>query len=148
MNVKLETCKHIFKVQELLVKIIQELQNRLLSHDKTKLRPPEAEIFELYTKELLGLTYGSPEYFAMWGKMKPAFDHHYQWSSHHPEFHENGIGDMTLMDLIEMICDWKAATLRHKDGDIIKSIEINQKRFGYSDKLKQIFLNTIKELET
>jgi hypothetical protein len=46
-----------------------------------------------------------------------------------------------------MFCDWKAATLRHKDGDIIKSIEQNQKRFGYSDELKAIFLNTAGLLE-
>jgi hypothetical protein len=42
--------------------------------------------------------------------------------------------------------DWKAATLRHADGDILKSIEINQKRFGYSDDLKEIFKNTVKEM--
>ena len=53
---------------------------------------------------------------------------------------------MSLFDLIEMICDWRAATRRHADGDILKSIEINQKRFGYSDELKQIFYNTVKEM--
>ena len=45
-----------------------------------------------------------------------------------------------------MMADWKAASLRHSDGDIYKSIEINQKRFGYSDELKQIFINTVKEI--
>ena len=53
---------------------------------------------------------------------------------------------MNLIDLIEMLCDWKAATLRHEDGDIIKSIEINSKRFDYGGLLKQIFLNTINDL--
>ena len=51
------------------------------------------------------------------------------------------------LDILEMLCDWKAATLRHKDGDIRKSIEINQKRFGYSDELKRIFLNTLSIIE-
>jgi hypothetical protein len=50
---------------------------------------------------------------------------------------------MSLIDLIEMICDWKAATLRHNDGDINKSIELNKDRFGYSDDLAQIFKNTV-----
>jgi len=50
---------------------------------------------------------------------------------------------MNLIDIIEMLCDWKAATKRHNDGDIKKSIEINQKRFGYSDELKSILLNTL-----
>jgi hypothetical protein len=44
---------------------------------------------------------------------------------------------------LEMIADWKAASLLHTDGDIFKSIEINQKRFGYSDELKSIFNNTV-----
>ena len=49
---------------------------------------------------------------------------------------------MNLIDMLEMICDWKAASERHADGDILKSIEINQKRFGYSDDLKNILINT------
>lgn len=61
---------------------------------------------------------------------------------------EYGIRGMSLLDLIEMLCDWKAATLRHNDGDIRKSIEINQKRFGYSDELKAIFLNTLGLIES
>jgi len=49
---------------------------------------------------------------------------------------------MDLLDLVEMLCDWKAATERHKDGDLLRSIEQNQKRFLYSDELKQILINT------
>jgi len=75
--------------------------------------------------------------------MKEALKHHYDFNRHHPEHFVNGIKDMTLIDLCEMLSDWKAASLRHNDGDINKSIEINQSRFGYSDELKQIFLNTI-----
>jgi hypothetical protein len=45
-----------------------------------------------------------------------------------------------------MIVDWKAASERHADGDILRSIEINQSRFGYSDELKQILVNTVHEL--
>jgi hypothetical protein len=59
-----------------------------------------------------------------------------------------GINGMTLLDLIEMICDWKAATLRHGDGDIYKSLEINAERFKYSGQLKQILKNTIDELNS
>ena len=59
------------------------------------------------------------------------------------EYRRSELSNMDLVDLIEMICDWKAATLRHNDGDILKSIELNQKRFGYGDELKQIFINTV-----
>lgn len=51
--------------------------------------------------------------------------------------------NMNLIDIIEMLCDWEAATKRHKDGCIYKSIEHNQQRFGYSDEIKQILINTI-----
>lgn len=57
-----------------------------------------------------------------------------------------GIHGMNLIDMIEMLMDWAAATKRHDDGDILKSIEINQKRFGYTNELKQIFINTVKVL--
>jgi len=60
---------------------------------------------------------------------------------------DKGLHGMSLLDLLEMLCDWKAATLRHNDGDIRKSIEINQRRFGYSDELKQILLNTLPLIE-
>lgn len=59
---------------------------------------------------------------------------------------ELGIRGMSLLDILEMLCDWKAATLRHADGDLLKSIEINQRRFGYTDELKSILVVTAKEL--
>ena len=75
--------------------------------------------------------------------MKPTLDHHYKFNQHHPEYFDKGIQGMNLLDIVEMLCDWKSATERHDDGNIFKSIEINQKRFGYSDELKQILLKTI-----
>jgi len=65
-----------------------------------------------------------------------------------PATHQpSGLHRMSLPALLEMLCDWLAATKRHNDGDIRKSIEINQKRFGYGDELKQILLNTLKVIE-
>jgi hypothetical protein len=55
---------------------------------------------------------------------------------------ELGVRGMTLLDVVEMLADWKAATQRHADGDLRKSIEINQGRFGYGDELKAILVNT------
>jgi hypothetical protein len=78
--------------------------------------------------------------------MKPALDHHYAQNRHHPEHHASGIAGMTLLDLIEMLCDWKAATERHEDGDMARSIQQNQERFGYSDELRLVLENTAREL--
>lgn len=75
--------------------------------------------------------------------MKEAIEHHYAMNSHHPEHYINGIDGMTLIDLIEMFCDWIAATKLHKDGNIKNSLKINKDRFNISDQLYNIFINTI-----
>lgn len=55
---------------------------------------------------------------------------------------DKGLHGMSLLDVVEMLADWKAAGERHADGCLRRSIEINQKRFGYSDELKMILSNT------
>ena len=87
--------------------------------------------------------YGSDEYKEFLAGMKPALDHHYAENRHHPEHFENGIDGMDLFDLVEMLFDWKEATERHNNGDILKSLDINEKRFNISPQLKQILANTV-----
>ena len=52
------------------------------------------------------------------------------------------IGQMNLLDVLEMFCDWKAATMRHNDGNLRKSIEHNGGRFKMAPQLIEIFENT------
>ena len=130
-------------VRNYLQVVVCELLQRGLSHDQAKLEPPEADTFEAYTPKLRGATYGSEEYKTFLKEMAPALKHHYETYRHHPEHFPVGIHGMTLIDILEMLCDWKASSMRSNDGDIYKSLEINQKRFGYSDELKQIFVNTL-----
>jgi hypothetical protein len=141
---KEDTLKHIGNVRIFINKLQQHLYDRANRHDSSKLYEPEKSIFDEYTPKLATSTYGSEEYKEFLKNMKVALDHHYQENQHHPEHFENGIKDMNLVDLCEMIADWKSATLRHNNGDIYKSIEINQNRFDYSDELKQILINTAK----
>ncbi|MFA5391927.1 MAG: DUF5662 family protein [Candidatus Omnitrophota bacterium] len=143
------TKEHQQKVEELLTAIIRELKDRALLHDASKLQDPEKTIFDEYTPKLAGCTYGSEEYKGYLAEMDVALRHHYKENRHHPEhFHgKYGIGNMNLIDVIEMICDWKAATLRHNDGDIKKSIEINEKRFNISPQLAMILQNTVNWME-
>jgi len=137
-----ETLKHIKEVRKAIFKVILLLLKRLLFHDRTKLQKHEKAGFDMYTPKLAHCTYGSDEYKQYLKELKPYLDHHYAENRHHPEHFENGIRGMSLVDLIEMFCDWYAATKRHNDGDIQKSISINQGRFNYSDDLKSIFENT------
>lgn len=137
-----ETLEHILKVNHYLNLFIKELLTRGNRHDRSKLETPEVEMFTEVTAKLAGLTYGSEEYNENVKRLGPALEHHYAKNSHHPQHFKNGINDMNLLDVVEMFCDWKAATLRHNDGNIRKSIEINAKRFNMSDQLKDIFENT------
>ena len=145
---RIATHQHIGDVQKLMIKVIGMLHQRLLDHDKTKLHPPEVELFDEFTPKLKGCTYLSPEYKEFLAQLKPALDHHYAHSPHHPEHYPDGIRGMSLIDLLEMICDWYCAARRHNDGNILVSIQKNQDRFKFSDELKQILINTAKLLES
>ncbi len=140
------TLTHIKRVNELLGKCTIELIYRGHIHDDSKLVDPEKAHFDKLTPLLKTLTYGTPEYTASLAELKPALDYHYANNSHHPEHYANGVNDMNLFDIIEMLMDWKAATERTKDGDIYKSIDINAKRFNLSDQTVKIFINTAKYL--
>lgn len=144
---KFKTLRHVETVRNYLNTCIRNIMDRQEKHDQSKLEPLEVDTFEIYTPKLKATSYGTPEYQQFLKEMKPALDNHYKENkSHHPEGNEKGIRGMDLLDLLEMIVDWKASGLRMKDGDIFKSIEMNQKRFGYSDELKDVFINTAKFL--
>lgn len=145
-NSKEKTKEHIKNVASKLYTIVLELQQRAENHDKSKLESPEVEIFDEYTEKLKTSTYGSNEYKQFLKEMKPALDHHYANNRHHSEFHPEGIYGMNLVDIIEMFCDWLAATERHDDGNIYKSIEINKERFEMTEQLSCIFRNTAKDI--
>jgi hypothetical protein len=55
----------------------------------------------------------------------------------------SSVNNMNLFDILEMLVDWVAATQRHADGDINKSIEHNTERFALSPQLVSIFENTV-----
>jgi hypothetical protein len=139
---KTDTLLHIKRVNELLMFAATELLRRARVHDDSKLLSPEKELFDEFTPKLAGCTYGSDEYKKYLEQLKVALDHHYAYNSHHPEHYKNGMNGFDLFDLIEMFMDWKAATERHNDGNIYKSIDINQKRFDYPEMIANIFRNT------
>lgn len=143
-----DTLLHIKRVNQLLISAAQIFLTRAQVHDNSKLGPVEKPLFDEYTPKLKNSTYGSDEYKEFLKELKVALDHHYEMNSHHPEHYENGINGFDLFDLVEMFMDWKAATERHDDGDIMKSIDINRERFGISEQLCDIFRNTVKRYFT
>lgn len=140
---KADTLEHIKHVNRLLLESSKELINRAQVHDNSKLEEPEKSLFDKWTPILNNLTYGSDEYKESLKELEVALKHHYENNSHHPEHYEMGIDGMDLFDIVEMINDWKSATLRTKGGNLLKSLDINKVRFNMSDQLYNILLNTI-----
>lgn len=137
-----DTLAHSQRVGELLVELVKELLDRSTCHDRSKTEPPEVAVFDEYTPLLKTSVYGSDEYKAQLAAMSGGLDHHYAVNRHHPEHFADGVAGMTLVDVAEMLADWKAATERSDTGDLARSLDIQRERFGLSDDLLSILRNT------
>jgi hypothetical protein len=129
-------------VGELLSAVVKRLLDRSYTHDLSKTAEPELATFNEVTPRLKTLTYGSDEYRASLAEIRDALTHHYAHNRHHPEHHADGVAGMTLVDVVEMLADWKAATERHTDGDLARSLEIQRDRFHLDPQVYAILRNT------
>lgn len=136
------TAKHKLWVLWYMVNFSVRLIWRAIIHDLSKFSRKESEGFIQTIDKLKTSTYGSPEYKELLQSIDPSIKHHYKINTHHPEHYKAGVSGMDLVDIVEMLCDWKAATRRHINGNIARSIEQNRKRFDYTDQLCSIFHHT------
>lgn len=136
---------HKRRVGTYLQKVANALFGRAVVHDNSKFSPEEYDPYEEAFPELQKYAYGSDEFKAALAKIKPAINHHYETNDHHPEYFEAGISQMNLIELIEMTCDWIAASERSQK-DIFEGLEMNKERFKINDQLFCIIKNTVIEL--
>jgi hypothetical protein len=146
MDSKPDTLDHIVKVQARIEEFTNNLTVRASYHDLSKLAEPEKSGYDRLVTRLADVEYGTDEYRAALVEGKPTIEHHYAQNSHHPEHYVNGIAGMSLLDIVEMFCDWKAASERTKQGSIQASLAHNRMRFQIDDQLAAILENTVKEL--
>lgn len=139
---RVDTHEHIAKVRANVLQCAAELLERAHVHDQSKLEEPELSVFNEFTPKLADSTYGSDEYKGFLEQMGVGLRHHYGVNDHHPEHFERGVRDMNLLQVLEMLCDWKAATERHADGDLDRSITQNAERFGYGPEFEELLRNT------
>jgi len=140
---EIRTFRHIRNVASLLFDFTKELHKRAIWHDTSKLEFPELAIFQ---ENATIPEYGTPEYENALEVIQEAKNIHYAKNRHHPEHHARGVNDMSLIDLIELLCDWRAAVDYCPDGCIKKSLLIGKERFKFSPQLVAILNNTVKEL--
>jgi hypothetical protein len=144
-----DTYEHIQNVRKHGLKVLIDWIFRMDTHDQSKTEEPEKSMYDEFTPILKTLEYGTEEYNQTKAKMGDALLHHYQVNRHHPEYFQDSLDGMNLLDMLEMLTDWKAATSRMKSGtgDLKKSIEINAERFHMDEKIKLLLLNTASYLE-
>ena len=135
------TAKHIRRVGTLLAEFTWEITTRAIHHDMSKWTEKEWPLFEVATPKLASLTYGSEEYKEALESIAPALAHHYANNPHHPE-HTGDIRNMSLVDLLEMLADWKAAGERHENGSMAASLKTNKERFSIPHDVHVLLVNT------
>jgi hypothetical protein len=141
-----DTLEHMRKVEVRINEAIGNLRHRAMVHDDSKLIEPEKSGYDVLTIKLKDCVYGSDDYKAALAEAQPVIQHHYAANDHHPEHWPNGINDMSLLSILEMLCDWKGASERTKQGSIAQSLEVNAKRFGIDPQLASILANTVREM--
>lgn len=132
---------HVLRVQSHMATMLHMLVDRMAVHDQSKYR--DAEIDLITGKPKLNNTpYGTDEYKQVLDSVKLAVSEHYRCNRHHPEFHANGMIDMNLFDLLEMLADWKAAG-EQNNGSIEDSLRINTDRYEIPSALAVVLWNTV-----
>jgi hypothetical protein len=140
--------QHKRLVASYMEQVARDLFRRAIERDLSKFGPEEFDAYEEALPRFEKAVYGTPEYIAVCKSIKPAIEHHITTNRHHPEYFGNtGINGMNLVDLVEMVCDWIAASQRGGGNDLMNGLEINKERFHIDDQLFEIIMNTVKQLD-
>lgn len=138
---------HIKNIQRVYGdKVKPYIDKRFENHDRSKYSEPELSTYNTFIPKLREAKYGSPEYNAIRDKMfEQGLKHHFQVNRHHPEHFDGDFNRMNLIDLLEMVCDWYAASLKSDTG-FEEGLQINADKFNMSPLLVNILMNTYKDV--
>ena len=122
---------HIFGVSQRLTRFCTVLMTRAITHDNSKYSESELDDHISMAVEMDGIQYGTDTYYAIKRKYESLSAQHFANNRHHPEHHHNGIDDMNLVDVIEMLCDWLTGS-ENTGTPVERSLEINEERYNVS----------------
>jgi hypothetical protein len=131
--------RHVSHVRDSLARIRHELELRGIRHDRSKYSSEEFPGFARINATARRHPYGSDEYKASLAAERPTVERHTRENSHHPEAHDERwrwpervsiirYEQMPWLDIIEMVCDWRAAWEAYGkqgtwEGNIVKQRE-------------------------
>lgn len=129
-----------------MLRVCWAIFKRAIKHDNSKFNKNEiTEYVKLDVRKLKNTKYGSAEYFDLIKVASVGTQIHYSVNSHHPEFYKFGFGDMSYLDRLEMLADWKAASFR-SGGDFNNSINKNTKRYKIKSFDKRSLIRDAQEI--
>ena len=126
--------RHRAVIQDSLRGIAQMLERRGDLHDLSKFSDEEFSGFRNINHAARGNKYGSPEYrkaLEAIGGEGGAFEYHVERNRHHPEYFLNQT-EMSFIDIIEMVCDWHAASVVYGNSTLRESLDAHRERFNLS----------------
>ena len=127
-------------------KFVQELGVRANAHDASKRVEPEASVMREWIPVRRSCEFGSAAYNDAMGAMEPALQHHYEANRHHPEHFAGGVAKMGQLDLLEMLADWKAASLRQPGRPFATAFATSCERFHVAASLRSTLDETVTAL--
>ena len=141
-----DALSHIEIVRANIDKMVSEIKLRGENHDLSKLQEPEKSSNDYFIPLLKKVKFGTPEYVKVDSERRngEGLKHHFKVNRHHPDHFQNGINDMNIVDIIEMICDTIAAS-RKSDSSFEDGLKFNAERYNFPKELENIILNTYNE---
>ena len=140
---------YLFQESEKYNDIFDELTLRAANHDKSKFSEPELTPY-------IWLTWN---YHCAWNnipfelpigmdqKIRDAKIHHFSNNRHHPEWHLDP-NEMTIVDLIEMVCNWKAVGQEFGEKSLVDYADrVLGKRFNFSQKKINLIWDLIHKMD-
>lgn len=150
-----DTRKHQQWVAEQMIICAKRLLDRAVVHDASKFSDVERKayvgpVWELNTRDV---PYGSEEYKRLTAQMGEGWDHHKAHNTHHPEYNKvncpefasDPFSGMDLFELMEMLCDWIAASKRRGNSPWLP-IKRFSEEMGLSHQLQCVLQNTLGSL--
>lgn len=142
---------HQLHVSNNMKRIANELRRRGVRHDNSKFSGIEATIGGMYHDDYNKINVLCPhksdvENYAE--KTKAASTEHYKLNDHHVEHFENGLSDMNLIQLTELICD-NVAHFKERGyapTECVYEVGVLFKSHGASDDIISIMKNTVQYL--
>jgi len=141
-----EVLQHQSRVRANIAEMRAKLELRGIRHDMSKLDAEEFDVFASTHEQFKTVNYNTPEYAECVRLAKPAVDAHYAKNSHHTAHYANGFADMSLFDIMEMLADWLAASVRSPDLTFVESLPAAFDRYDIPINMRIVILNTLIEL--